>query len=135
MMIIVDASVALKWAVPEEGSDRARGLLEHEVLAAPDLMWTECANVLWVKARRGQITRDAATAALAAIDAAPIRWLGGRDYVKAAQIIAFELDQTAYDCLYLATALAERAILVTADETFARVALAHPVYGASIRAL
>ncbi|MFO1170065.1 MAG: type II toxin-antitoxin system VapC family toxin [Hyphomicrobiaceae bacterium] len=134
-MIIVDASVALKWVVPEEGSDRARGLLEHEVLAAPDLMWTECANVLWVKARRGQITRETAMAALAAIDAAPIRCLSARDYSKAAQTIAFELDQTAYDCFYLATSLAERAILVTADEAFARAAMAHPVYRASIRAL
>ncbi len=134
-MIIVDASVALKWVVPEAGSDRARHLLASEVLAAPDLMWVECANVLWVKVRRGQILRETATAAMVAIDAAPVRCVAARDHAKAAQAMAFELDQTAYDCLYLAAALAERAILVTADEAFARAAEAHPVYGPSVRAL
>lgn len=134
-MIMVDASVALKWVVPEAGSDRARHLLASEVLAAPDLMWVECANVLWVKARRGQISRGAATAAMGAIDSAPVRCLAAKDHAKAAQTIAFELDQTAYDCLYLAAALAERAVLVTADEAFARAAQVHPVYGSSVRAL
>jgi predicted nucleic acid-binding protein len=134
-MIIVDASVALKWVVPEPGSDRARHLLASEVLAAPDLMWVECANVLWVKARRSQITREAAVGALAAIDAAPVRSVGTRDFAKSAQAIAFELESTAYDCLYLATALAERAVLVTADEAFARAARSHPVYGPSVRLL
>ncbi len=134
-MIIVDASVALKWVVPEANSDRARHLLASEVLAAPELMWVECANVLWVKVRRGQISREAATAAMAAIDAAPVRAIGARDHARAAQAMAFELDQTAYDCLYLAAALAERAVFVTADEAFARAAGAHPVYGTSVRVL
>lgn len=134
-MIIVDASVALKWVVSEAGSDRARHLLASEVLAAPDLMWVECANVLWVKVRRGQISREAATAAMVAIDSAPVRSVTARDHAKAAQAMAFELDRTAYDCLYLAAALAERALLVTADEAFARAAAAHPVYGSSVRAL
>ena len=134
-MIIVDASIALKWVVPEAGSDRARHLLASEVLAAPGLMWVECANVLWVKVRRGQISREAATAAMVAIDSAPVRAIAARDLARAAQAMAFELDQTAYDCLYLAAALAERAVLVTADEAFARAAEAHPVYVSSVRGL
>ena len=56
MTVIVDASVALKWVLTEDGTDRARALITQRPLAAPDLLWVECTNVLWVKARRGQIT-------------------------------------------------------------------------------
>ena len=134
-MLIIDASVALKWVLAEDGSDRARGLLASETLAAPGLFWIECANVLWTKARRGHLTEADARGAFAAIDAAPVSAIAARGLAQAAQAIAFELDQTAYDSLYLATALAQRAVLVTADETFANAALAHPVYAASVRKL
>jgi predicted nucleic acid-binding protein len=133
--IVVDASIALKWVIEEDDSPAARDLLSNETLIAPDLLLIECANVLWVKARRSQLTREAATLALAAIDSVPIRIAFARDHVSAAQTIAFELGQSAYDSLYLALAFAERATLVTADEAFAKAALAHPVYRGSLRHL
>jgi predicted nucleic acid-binding protein len=135
MEVVVDASVALKWVIEEPGSEAARRLLIEEALIAPGLLLVECANVLWVKARKGLIDRRRAQAALAAIQAAPIRLVADRDNVAAAQAIAFDLERSAYDSLYLATALAERAVMVTADEVFARAALAHPVYNGSIRRL
>ncbi len=135
MTLIADASVGLKWVLTEDGTDRARDLLAAETLAAPGLFWIECANVLWVKARRGQITAADARAALAAIEAAPVSAIATRGLAQAAQAIALELDQSAYDSLYLAAALAERAVLVTADAAFAQAAMAHPVYGASVRLL
>jgi len=134
-VVIVDASVALKWVLQEHDSDRAMALLANEALASPELFWAECANVLWVKARRGQINAAHARAAFAAIDAAPVSVVAGRALAAAAHAIAFELDQSAYDCLYLAAALAERCAFVTADEAFARAALAHPVYAGSVRGL
>ena len=70
-MPVIDASVALKWVLAEDASDRALALLAKDALAAPELFWIECANVLWAKARRGQINGAQARAALAAIDAAP----------------------------------------------------------------
>jgi predicted nucleic acid-binding protein len=53
--VIVDASVAIKWVVQEEGSDTAAALA-GQALSAPTLLTVECANVLWVKARRGELT-------------------------------------------------------------------------------
>ena len=135
MTLVVDASVALKWVINEDGSDAARALVISETLAAPDLLFIECANVLWVKARRGQVLPADAAAAFAAIEATPIRSIPTRLHAAAAHAIAFELDQTAYDCLYLAAALAERATLVTADEAFARAAAAHAVYRSAVKLL
>jgi predicted nucleic acid-binding protein len=42
---VVDASVAIKWFVDEEGRAEAVGLLRHP-LSAPDLLAPECANIL-----------------------------------------------------------------------------------------
>jgi predicted nucleic acid-binding protein len=135
MAVIVDASVALKWVIDEDGSAAARALIENDELVAPDLIFIECANALWAKVRRKQIARSDAMAAFAAIEAAPISSVSSRVHAASAQAIAFELERTAYDSLYLAVAFVERAMLVTADEGFARAALAHPVYRDSVRLL
>ena len=53
MTLVVDASVALKWFVDEDGSDRAVALLDgDEPLIAPDLVVAEVCNAAWKSLRR-----------------------------------------------------------------------------------
>jgi predicted nucleic acid-binding protein len=53
---VVDASVAVKWFVPEIHSAEALRLLSlYCELLAPDLLPSEFGNILWKKTRRGEI--------------------------------------------------------------------------------
>lgn len=115
---VVDASVAVKWYVPEQGSERAAQWLEggHELLA-PDLLLAEFANILWKKVARGVLAASAATEVLAAfLDTAPVAIYPAAPYTLAALDLAVRYGRTAYDALYLALAVAEDCPLLTADE-------------------
>ena len=135
MTVIVDASVAVKWLIKEEGSGSAKRLIAEEMLASPELLFIECANVLRTKRRRGDLTDEFVREAFAILDDVPIRSIAIRQHIAAAYAIATELDRSAYDSLYLAVALAERATLVTADAKFAAAVHSHPIYRDSLSLL
>lgn len=114
--MIVDASVAVKWLIAEDGSDAADALLLADGLGAPDLLFAEVANVLWKGWRRGDFTRlpdGLETLAECFVLVTP-----GANLVLAAADLAVQLNHPAYDCFYLAMAIAEDQQLVTADRRF-----------------
>ena len=83
MRLVVDASVAVKWVVAEEGSDAAERLLANgEDLYAPRLMASEIANALWRKARMGEIERGRAGVLVGAISEMPVPVVTLADYMK-----------------------------------------------------
>ena len=67
-LYVVDASVVIKWFVPEIHSDAARRLMSgpHEYFS-PDLLFPEVGNVIWKKVRRGELTADQGERLAAAI--------------------------------------------------------------------
>jgi len=133
--VIVDASVALKWVVQEPGSTAAAALADAP-LAAPELLLAECANALWAKARRGELSEEEARERTDALAAAPITWVPLGELVGSAIQLACALDHPVYDCLYLALAIRDADILVTADRHFVEaVAAAGEDYAAHVQPL
>lgn len=115
--VVPDASVVLKWVLPEVDSGLARGLRERSLLA-PDLLLVECANALWSQARRGLLTADEASDGLGILTATPMLLIPSRDLLPLALRLALDLGHPVYDCLYLALALTRDATVVTADRKF-----------------
>ena len=111
---MVDASVAIKWFVDELDSARAARLLTRP-LSAPDLLAAECANVLWKKAVRAELSLDEAEAIALALEGAAVALHPTRAHLAGATRIACELGCPAYDCFYLALAQGLQRPLVTAD--------------------
>jgi predicted nucleic acid-binding protein len=112
-MLIVDASVAVKWVLEENGSPEAVALARQDTLAEPEFWLLEAANVLWKRSRRGELTAAEAGAALEILDAAPVAPIRLTDVLPEAIRFAFMLDHPVYDCVYIAAAVLNGAVLVT----------------------
>ncbi|HWZ66207.1 MAG TPA: type II toxin-antitoxin system VapC family toxin [Stellaceae bacterium] len=117
--LVIDASVAVKWVVEEEGTKEALALRDR-ALAAPDLLIAECANILWKKVRRNELSEQEAVFAAGLLARADIELMAMRPYLEAAVRIAVALDHPAYDCIYIALAEAEGLRFVTADTSLLR---------------
>ncbi len=132
MRLVVDASVAVKWLVAENGSDVARALAAgDDDLYAPRLMACEVANALWRKARLGEIGRSEAGTMMESMPGMPVRWSADETVSADAVRLALALDRPVYDCVYLALAHRVGAAVVTADLHFAN-ALAPTEHGDSV---
>ena len=115
--LIIDASAAVKWFLPEQDADKARLLLSSTYrLIAPDLLWIEVASVVWKVARRGAISDDEAQQIITDASAFPIETVESFPLLPEALRIATKTDRTVYDSLYVALAAGEGTAVVTADE-------------------
>lgn len=117
---IVDASVAVKWVVEEEGTDDALAVLEKHPLSSPDLLIAECANILWKKVKLDELGEEEASMAARLIERADVEILPTRHLLERAARLAIALDHPAYDCIYLALALDRDWPFITADDRFRR---------------
>ena len=119
--LVVDASVAVKWILPEEGHQESMRIQdkyqdEKVDLISPNLVFAEVANVLWKRERRGDLTALAAERCFQQfLRDSPI--LLDSAVVSASALgLSLAHGRPVYDCLYLALALEQRCDLVTADE-------------------
>ena len=113
---VVDASVAIKWFVPEVYSDEAHRYLDPALsLFAPELLLAETANILWKKVNRGELTAPEAIGVSLDIRQSVLAIVPMDDLFGPALEIALASGRSAYDSLYLALADHLSATMVTAD--------------------
>ena len=117
--VVIDASVAVKWFLPEEDSDAARAILRsgHDLLA-PDLLYAEVGSVLNKRSKRGEFDQADGLNMLRSLVELRIVVRPHQPLAEAAWAICTRYGQSFYDSLYLALALGSEARFVTADKRF-----------------
>jgi predicted nucleic acid-binding protein len=117
---VVDASVAIKWFVLEQDSDRADGLsASGSRLYAPSLISTEVASAFCRKALSGLMTSGEARHYLRALAGFFDDIVAVDDLLEPALHNAYELRHPIFDLIYLELAVRLGATFVTADRRFA----------------
>jgi predicted nucleic acid-binding protein len=124
---VLDASVAVRWIVPERGSDEAAALLHQSILwVAPRLMLTEAASALRRKVAAGEVRTEVAVhalnALLEAIADGTVLLADDENFMPSALALALSLGHKLPDCLYLAVAERDGLALATADARLGRLA-------------
>ena len=126
--VVVDASVAFKWLVEEENSDKATALTrlwddEGVQLAAPHLMPFEVANALHRRVMRGDLALEVAADLMQDLMSLGVVLHETPNLHRRALELASRLKQGAvYDAHYLALAESLGCELWTADQRFYRAA-------------
>jgi len=115
---VVDASVGIKWFVPEVHAAEARAWRSGpDELHVPAFFFDlEIANILWKKVRRAEITRADADLILAQLPVLPVIRHPEGPILASAFDLANRTDRTVYDSLYLALAVQLGGRMVTADQ-------------------
>ena len=117
-VLVIDASIAVKWVVEEDGTPEALAIRQKARLIAPDLLNAESANILWKKVQRRELVKQEALIAARLLQGADIELLPMRSLCETATRISIEVNHPAYDCLYLALAVEKQCRFVTADDRF-----------------
>ncbi len=119
MQVVVGATVAAKWLIPEADSGIAMQLLGAPCeLYAPRLLVSEVTNVLWRSVDSGSLEDFEARRLAAEVRGMSVKWADDEETPGKALRIALEVGHPVYDCMYLALALRIGASVVTADKRF-----------------
>jgi predicted nucleic acid-binding protein len=110
MLHVVDASLVVKWFIPEEYSDKAMNLLENFRsgsldLTAPDHIVVEVGSALWKRSTlRNEISESEAAESLADFLALGLKFHPTPHLVEAALRLATQEHHSPYDMAYVTLA-------------------------------
>jgi predicted nucleic acid-binding protein len=125
MKYVLDASVALKWVLPEADSDKAASLGQafkngiHDLIA-PDTMPIEIAHALTRAERRGLIQPPDGIRRFRSVSLMLPQLHSYLRLLSRAFEISSQMRVGVYDCLYVALAEREQCALLTADARLER---------------
>jgi len=128
MALVVDASIALAWGLPDESSayaDAVLAVVERDGIRVPDLWPREIANGLAVAYRRRRITTAdeyAFLTALAHLHVDVEQPSSPTNVIRAATAAAMRYGLAAYDASYVDLAAREGLTLATLDTPMRQVA-------------
>ncbi len=126
MIAVLDASVVLKWLLPEHDNAAADLLLEmflndQAEFHAPDLLLAEAASALWKRViLRKELRAAEATYIFRDLLTLPLVFTATSSLADEALQLAMKHRHSVYDCLYCALAIKHSCDLVTADLTLIR---------------
>lgn len=116
---VVDASIGIKWFLPEIHYEAARRLpLLNASLHVPAFFHLELGNVLSKRIRRDELTSEEGEAILKELQRIPLQKHSNERLMTPAFALAIQTKRSLYDCLYLALAEALDGQVVTADQKF-----------------
>jgi len=135
-VFVVDASLVIKWFVPEADSDAARRWLDasHDYVA-PDLLFPETANAVWKKVRCGELSPDEGQQLVTDLAVIAVESVSMRGLLPDAHALALRTGITVYDATYLALAVRLETTVMTGDDRFARRLSDHPLLAPHVRSL
>ena len=125
---VIDSSIALAWALPDETSKEAERFLSRismeNILWVPPLWWYEVANALLMAQRRKRLTGAERTRLIELYGKLPIRtdMVLDSDRTGRFHALAIEYSLSAYDASYLELAQRRGLGLATVDRQLRSVA-------------
>ncbi|MYA89899.1 MAG: type II toxin-antitoxin system VapC family toxin [Boseongicola sp. SB0662_bin_57] len=119
--MVVDASIAASWLLPDELQCTSLADLGSSELHAPMLFWAETRNILVVSERRKRLSVDMLSEALSILDAIAVNLDEAPDGSRVIQL-ARSHQLTVYDALYVELALRLQTPFWTLDRKLAAAA-------------
>jgi predicted nucleic acid-binding protein len=119
---VLDASVGIKLFVEEKDSDKVDALFQQFAddpnarIHVPTLFFTECTNILWKVARRGDRSPEDVQADVRDLISLALERVDSEALLPDILSLATERDISVYDATYVITAQSLEVPLLTADE-------------------
>lgn len=127
MALVLDATIALAWLLPDEDSARAEQVVSRLAIRggfAPSLLLLETSNALLQAERRARVPQASCDELLAALMRLPLIFepIGAESTIRA-RALARAHALSIYDASYLDLAVQRRVPLATLDHALTRAAV------------
>lgn len=118
---VIDACFAIKWFLPEQGSDKAQLFLESlDHFIVPDLFLIEFDNILSKKVRKRELDIAGAEEIFKVLRSLPFITIPYEKLSSEVLYISTRFPVTQYDACYIALAVEYKGCFYTADKRLLR---------------